>query len=345
MDENKLKASLKTIDKWEWNAQTTIHDDVPILLPAIEEKEGRAWSRTMIVASTIVLIGAGLWFYSSTKNPAFTGKSLFTKHADFPPGRYQATLTLANGKTIPLQNDNSGVVVDASELSYYDGSNVDVTDHLSRSGTITTPRGGQYRITLPDGTNVWLNSASSLSFSLVPGKKQTRIVTLSGEAYFEVAKDSHRLFIVKTASQEVEVLGTHFNISSYAEEGATKTTLISGSLRVVNRSSKIEGMLKRGQQSIVVKDILTVAPVDVKNVMSWKEGYFQFSEHQDFSETMAKVARWYNVKIKYEGDMRDVSFTGKVSRFQNLSFLLEKIASEGQLKFQVDKDLITVIRQ
>jgi transmembrane sensor len=220
--------------------------------------KARIWSRLVIAVSGLITIGVGLWFYGTSSYPTVNHYSLTASQADIPPGKYQAILTLANGKIINLSNAHTGVVIDASELTYYDGSNTNETNQLSQSGTISTPKGGQYRITLPDGTSVWLNAASSLSFSLMSDKMRTRNVELSGEAYFEVAKDSRRPFIVKTARQEVEVLGTHFNISSYADENTAKTTLVNGSLRVINRSSRIESTLRPGQQSTVVKDQLTI---------------------------------------------------------------------------------------
>ena len=304
----------------------------------------RLWSRWVIASSAVITISAGLWFYNTSRYPTVNRYALAAIQNDISPGKFQAVLTLANGKTINLNDAHAGVIIDASELTYYDGSNVNATSQLSQSGTIATPKGGQYRITLPDGTSVWLNAASSLSFSLMSDKMQTRNVDLNGEAYFEVAKD-RRPFIVKTAQQEVEVLGTHFNISSYAEESMTKTTLVRGLLRVINRKSKIEGVLRPGQQSIVVKDKLTIEPADIESVLAWKDGYFKFADHENIREIMPRVARWYNVKVIYKGDMSNVNFKGTASRFNNISSLLEKIALAGQVKFQIDKDLITIIKK
>lgn len=370
MDEYELKALLNKLDEGKCSAEEIVglkswHISRENIKPAdpgpvnaaegvnnalirrrlAEQKKARIWSRVVIAASAVITISTGLWFYATSSYPRINRYSLVANQSDIPPGKYQAILTLANGKKINLSNAYTGVVIDASELTYYDGSNSNATHHLSQSGTIATPRGGQYRITLPDGTSVWLNAASSLSFSLMSGKMQTRNVELSGEAYFEIAKDRRRPFIVKTAQQEVEVLGTRFNISSYADEGITKTTLIDGSLRVINRSSKIESMLRPGQQSIVVKDRLTIEPADIECVLAWKDGYFKFAHQENIIEIMSKVARWYNVKILYKGDMSDVNFTGTVSRFKNISALLEKIALTGQVKFLVEKDLITVIKK
>ena len=308
----------------------------------LKAKKVRLWSRLVVAASAVITISAGLWFYGTSSYPAVNRYSLVSQN-DVPPGRFQAILTLANGKTIKLSNAHTGVVIDASELTYYDGSNAAI--QLSQSGTITTPKGGQYRITLPDGTSVWLNAASSLSFSLMSAKMRTRNVELNGEAYFEVAKDSRRPFIVKTVRQEVEVLGTHFNIISYADESTAKTTLISGSLRVINRNSKIESILKPGQQSTVVKDKLTIEPADTESALAWKDGYFKFADHENITEIMPKVARWYNVSVIYKGDMSNISFTGTASRFKNISSLLEKMELAGQVKFKIEKDLITVIKK
>ena len=307
--------------------------------------KARIWSRLVIAASALITIGVGLWFYGTSSYPTVNHYSLAANQSDIPPGKYQAILTLANGKIINLSNAHTGVVIDASELTYYDGSNTNETNQLSQAGTITTPKGGQYRITLPDGTSVWLNAASSLSFSLMSDKMRSRNVELSGEAYFEVAKDRRRPFIVKTARQEVEVLGTHFNISSYADENTSKTTLVNGSLRVINRSSRIESTLRPGQQSTVFKDQLTIEPADIESALAWKDGYFKFTDQKNITEIMSQVARWYNVRISYKGDMSNVRFRGTVSRFENISSLLEKMELTSQVKFKIEKDLITVIKR
>ncbi len=309
-----------------------------------EQKKARLWSRLVMTSSVLITISVCLWFYCTSRYPKVNRYSLVSSQNDIPPGKFQAVLTLANGKIIKLSSAHSGVVIDASELTYYDGSIANAANHLSQSGIIVTPKGGQYRITLPDGTSVWLNAASRLSFSLMSEKMPTRNVELNGEAYFEVAKDS-RPFIVKTAQQEVEVLGTHFNINSYVDENMAKTTLVNGLLRVVNRNSKIESILRPGQQSIVVKDKLTIEPADIESVLAWKDGYFRFTGHENITEIMPKVARWYNVKIAYKGDMSDVGFSGTVSRFKNISALLEKMELNSPVKFQIDKDLITVIKR
>lgn len=331
---------LKVLSKKQEGADSGL-----IKLPAAEYKSAKTWSRLVITASAVITFGVALWFYKTSSYPAVNRYALAKPQGDFSPGKYQAVLTLADGKTINLSNAYSGVIVDASELNYYDGSSANAFNHLAQSGTITTPRGGQYRIRLPDGTNVWLNAASSLSFSLMSGEIQTRNVELIGEAYFEVTEDRRRPFIVTTADQVVEVLGTNFNICSYDDEGITTTTLIKGTLRVANRNSKIDGILKQGQQSVIVQNQLIIQPADTECVMAWKEGYFKFASHENIREIMPKVARWYGVDVVYEGDMSDVTFTGSVSRFKNLSALLEKIAAHRQVKFRVNENLITVVKR
>jgi ferric-dicitrate binding protein FerR (iron transport regulator) len=225
---------------------------------ASDQKVYKLWPRIAAAAAILLVIGAGLFFYTTRhlEGSAAT-RDLLNSANDIAPGKNTATITLTNGKTIQLSDAKTGVIIDATSLKYNDGSTVetgdarhldDRRDPLNSTGkrslpggrddekaemtSVATPRGGTYQITLPDGTKVWLNAASSLSFPSTFQGLGNRKVELSGEAYFEVAKDKTHPFIVSSSKQEVEVLGTHFNINSYADEQVTRTTLLEGSVRV-----------------------------------------------------------------------------------------------------------------
>jgi ferric-dicitrate binding protein FerR (iron transport regulator) len=211
------------------------------------------------------------------------------------------------------------------------------TQYLS----LNTPCGGEYQVTLADGTKVWLNADSHLKYPVVfDGDK--RVVELEGEAYFEVAKMNGKPFIVKTENQEVKVLGTHFNINSYGYEEGIKTTLLEGSVRVSRNikngdaeTSQSE-MLVPGQQSFVSKNLkeIAVKKVNTVEVIDWKEGLFVFNDEPIQSITK-RLAKWYNVKFVYEGDFSKVRFIGNYSRSKSLNNLLNNIELTGLAHFKV----------
>jgi ferric-dicitrate binding protein FerR (iron transport regulator) len=194
--------------------------------------------------------------------------------------------------------------------------------------TITTPKGGQYQLVLADGSRIWLNAATSLRFPVAfPGKE--RRVELAGEGYFEVAHHADQPFDVVIAGMEVQVLGTHFNINSYADEESVKTTLLEGSVLVKAKNIKKEAVIMPGQQSILSANELTVDKnADVDEAVAWKNGLFQFSG-ADISTIMRQIGRWYNVEASFAGDARSIQISGKVSRNLNLSQIIEVLEQSG----------------
>ena len=288
---------------------------------------------------------------------------------DVAPGSNGATLTLANGKVINLSDAKTGVVIGNEKLAYDDGTDLgqpalnSVQGHpelVSGSRTIqaltaTTAKGQTYQFTLPDGTKVWLNADSKLEFpSNFSGAKQ-RIVSLSGEGYFEVAKDKAHPFIVESGNQQVEVLGTHFNINAYTTEGKTKTTLLEGAVRVSSSRQSAatrdlpmrrdDVVLKPGQQSELSNTAsgkIKVTEVDLEDAIAWKEGYFLL-DNDDFEGIMNKISRWYNVDIVYDTMPQDIQFGGRVSRTRNVSAVLEALERTGKVKFKIEGRRITVL--
>lgn len=278
--------------------------------------------------------------------------------SDAIPGSNKAVLVLADGRRISLSDVNKGAVAKEAGLSITktsDGQLIyTVADVNTKSGqsvrnafnTIETPKGGMWQVKLPDGSSVWLNAASSLTYPLSFSDGQNRVVELKGEAYFEVAKDALHPFIVKTARQEVEVLGTHFNINSYPDENAVKTTLLEGSVRVkANQKEREAETLKLGQQSVLTAGAFSVKNVDVEEAIDWKNGYFMFNNEKQES-IMRKIARWYNVQVDYaDAAAREVTYYGSISRFENVSKILRKFEQTGEVRFEVEKNKITVYKE
>ncbi|NQX39013.1 FecR protein [Pedobacter steynii] len=292
----------------------------------------RLWPRIAMVAAALALIFVGVYFFKSVLQPEV--KNIVARN-DVSPGSNKATIRLADGKTISLSGSKSGVVVDRSKIAYNDGS---LVQHSIGVQTISTPRGGTYQITLSDGTRVWLNAASSLTYVAGLNEKGERSVKLNGEAYFEVAKDKIHPFVVESRGQRVEVLGTHFNISSYEDESVVKTTLLEGSVKINDL------ILKPNEQSLLSGNDLKVRQVDTENEIAWKNGEFIFKE-DDLRATMRKIARWYDVEIIYDASAPAVLTPGGwVSRSKNISAVLKIMEATGKVHFKVEGRRITVTK-
>jgi len=206
--------------------------------------------------------------------------------------------------------------------------------------TVSTPKGGQYRIILPDGTNVWLNAASSISYPTV-FKGAERLVTLNGEGYFEVTKNKAMPFRVKSAMQTIEVLGTHFNINAYTDETRVKTTLLEGSVKVISATRST--FITPGEQAAISRagnGIISKQRVNVDKEVAWKNGVFSFAD-EDIRAVMRQVSRWYDIDVVYEGDIPDEKFFGEISRSSNLGDVF-RILELNNMKFAVEGKTIKV---
>jgi transmembrane sensor len=312
----------------------------------------KLWMLFTVAASVVLVIGAGLWFYNYDQIVNANKRVIVLN--DVLPGKNRATLKLGNGKIINLSNSKTGVVIDALKLTYNDGSNVSSeSESAMESGTISTPIGGQYQVKLPDGTNVWLNSASTLHFSSMSAKSAVRNVELNGEAYFEVAKvmvrdednNVQRMpFIVKTDKQEIHVLGTHFNINNYQDIGAVTTTLIEGSVRVIASFTKVENVLKPGDQSILTGNgQVKIMPANIRNILAWKNGYFRFDGNR-IDEVMRELSRWYDIEVDYSGKISDEKFSGNISKYKNISEVLNMLSYSNDVKFKIEGRRVTVMK-
>lgn len=298
----------------------------------------RLWV-SVAAAAAVVVLCAGLWlYYSSYKQESNLRKDLYANNIG--PGKNSATLTLASGEVLELNGAKNGIVVDAAGLRYKDGTLLGTKVLTSGSEAITaaTPKGGTYQVSLPDGTRVWLNSASEIRFpSRFNGQK--RRVELTGEAYFEVAKMT-KPFVVATDRQEVKVLGTHFNINSYKDEMVTTTTLLEGAVQVSSLPGNMVN-LRPGQQSVLSGSALRVSPADTDMAIAWKEGYFRF-KNESVSAIMRKLSRWYDVEIVYRGRPGKEAFGGKISRSKTLAEVLEMLQSTKKIHFKIEERRIIV---
>jgi ferric-dicitrate binding protein FerR (iron transport regulator) len=265
---------------------------------------------------------------------------------DVSPGGDKATLILADGSTIVLDETQNGTIAQQgnSKIIKLDGKlSYDPTNKNSREivyNTISTPKGGQYQLELPDGSQVWLNATSSIHFPTSFTGTERRI-EITGEAYFEIAKNPNMPFIVTVSNSEVQVLGTHFNINAYNDEDNVKTTLLEGSVRFVNDGSI--NILKPGQQAQLTKEGTTkvVSDVNVDNVVAWKNGMFDF-ENASIETVMRQLSRWYDVEIEYKGKTDDL-FIAEMRRNIKLSDALKALELTGKVKFDIqDKKIIVM---
>ncbi|NQX38487.1 protein of unknown function [Pedobacter steynii] len=308
------------------------------------------WKRiTALVAVLLVIISAGLYFYNNFNSKhKVTIQDLATN--DIKAGGDKAYLTLSDGKRIALTDvENGKIVTEQAGVSItktaegellYQLKGVPLVGEENKGiilyNIISTPAGGQYQVVLPDGTHVWLNSASSLKYATSLASLKERTVVLTGEAYFEVSRGEKgqpkKPFIVKSRNQEVEVLGTHFNINSYEQEELTATTLLEGRVKV-KRQGIFERTISPGEQSLVGKHI-EIQKVDTSTAVAWKNGLFKF-ENANIYTVMNQFSRWYNFDVVYEGKVPTNKFNGEIYRNLNASKAL-RILSYARIKFRVE---------
>ena len=304
-------------------------DDVWQKLGGQPTRTRRLWPKIAVAAAAVLILFFISLYYTGRQQPKITQREI-------TPGSNKAVLTLTNGKKIDLSSQKTGVVINTNALAYDDGTPIS-GDNNTRSPQLMvlhTPRGGTYQVVLPDGTKVWLNAASTLKFPATFAKQPERKITLQGEAYFEVAPVAKQAFIVDAGAHQVQVLGTHFNINAYQEEETPRTTLLQGSIRIGTI------LLKPGEQAA---GTMKVTAVNVDEIMGWKNGYFVF-ENEQLPSIMRKIARWYDVDVKFSGDIPTDDFGGRVSRSSNLSQVLRKLELTNKVHFNINGRTITVTK-
>lgn len=296
------------------------------------------WKKFAVAASVVFLIGVVSWFYIGSKKqnePLTVSK----KQTDVNPGEFKAKLTLADGTTIVLDSavlgelthqGNTTIIHKDGQLVY----NEDGTNGEMVYNTVSTSRGETYSLTLADGSTVYLNSASSIRFPVAFSGTERRI-EITGEAYFEVAKNVHQPFIVSVNGMDVQALGTEFNINAYPDELVTKTTLIEGSVKVSKEGNPQPEILKPGQQTTLSGTTLSVLNnVNIDEVIAWKEGFFHF-ESADLKSILRQFSRWYDVEVVYEGNVSKERFFVIMNRKSTLSSVLKALQA-NDIKFNID---------
>lgn len=333
------------------------------------------WRRPVIrrftVAAALLATAAGAWFFLHTSKTGEAVATVAPKAAAIKPGSNRAILTLANGQQIVLDDAHNGVLgqqgktrvikLDSGRLAYADaagstdavgsngvagsgaaagGTGANATAGAVMFNTIATPRGGQYQITLPDHSKVWLNAESSLRFPTAFTEKQ-RIVELTGEAYFEVAPNKNQPFLVKAGTTETRVLGTQFNIMAYGDEGPVKTTLLEGSVQM--GLGQANTLLTPGQQGQYdsEKGRMATRVVNTRQVTAWKDGYY-FFDRTPVQSIMRQISRWYDVQIVYQGQAPHDEIVGKIPRTADVSEVLHIMELIG-IRFRIEGRTITVL--
>jgi transmembrane sensor len=329
--------------------------------PAEQEPRSQPMIPWWRVAAAAVLIGAiatATIFFAERKArvqaPAVAGQKQILSPTDKQPGSNKAVLTLADGSNIALDSVHTGSLMrqgNAQVLKLADGRLGYKVLEGNSPGTVaynilSTPKGGQYRLTLPDGSQVWLNAASSIRYPTA-FTGPDREVEITGEAYLEIAKDPAMPFRVQTVNRlgdadpmTIEVLGTHFNVNAYSDEDAVRTTLLEGSVKI--KKGNKSGLLRPGQQAQLqpTGEFRWIPEVDVEQVTAWKNGVFEFDGEQ-LPVIMRQIARWYDVEVEYEGKVPTEPFTGRVSRNTSLSGVL-KILKLSDIEVTINNNKIIV---
>ncbi len=301
-----------------------------------------------VAAAAAVLLVMGIAFYLFRNNSEVQQQEIAAQEEIIRPGGNNAYLTLADGKKINLTDMQEGMTLEQAGMKIvkrsngelvYEISNSSATGDRLGSNTIETPVGGQYQVVLPDGTKVWLNSSSSLEYPVTFAANE-RKVTLNGEAYFEVRSNKKKPFRVISEGQTVEVLGTKFNVNTYKDEPAVKTTLLEGSVKV--SLATISKILRPGEQASIVGQNIEISSVDTEQVVAWYKGDFVF-DGAELKNIMRQISRWYDVEIIYQHDVGDIKFGGSISRSKDIQEVLKVLSMTKGVNFKVEGRRVLVM--
>ena len=322
--------------------------------PVVQMNGRRRWLRIAAAAAVIGILSISTFLLLRQPRPSNQvakkeeHKDRFKN--DVLPGGEKAVLVLGNGEKIILDSAGNGMLTEQGTAKIIKLENGQLRYNAAAGNpgeivynTIATPRGGQYQVILPDETKVWLNASSSLRFPTAFAGKERR-VQISGEAYFEVAKNPSQPFLVSiNGGSEVEVLGTHFNIMAYGDERAVKTTLLEGAINF--RNGTAEKKLKPGQQVQLQNGTLKLeVDVDIDQVVAWKNGLFDFSDDV-IPDIMRQLSRWYDIEVAYDGPVPEGHYAGAVRRQSNISEVLKMLELAGDVRFEIQGKKVTVKKQ
>nr|WP_314898452.1 FecR domain-containing protein [uncultured Flavobacterium sp.] len=301
------------------------------------------WRKIAVAASVLIAISIGTFvlFQKRDQSPVMVVSKV---KDDKEPGKTGAILTLSNGSKIVLDSVGNGLIANQNNtavlkknggLVYKAGRDAQVVFN-----TMTTPRARQYNLELSDGTKVWLNASSSITFPTSFAANERKVI-LTGEAYFEVDKDKKRPFRVSVNDMQVNVLGTHFNVNAYDDEATVNTTLLEGSVLLTEKAKKV--LLKPGQQAQKQKSgaIVVNDNVNLEEVMGWKNGVFYF-ENASLQTVLRQLSRWYDVDVVFEKGIPERTFEGEIQKNLQLSQVL-KILEKNKVHFKIDGKILRVM--
>lgn len=313
------------------------------------------WRRLPYVAAVLVATAIASWYFFDNQSRD-ESKIVEQRETDIPAGGNRATLTLVDGRTITLDEARDGIVIENGTITYKDGNRLADAEEGGEHQVnipllkLSTPKGGTYQITLPDGSRVWLNAASTLKY---PARfdGDERMIELEGEAYFDVVPASQNVpFKVMTRGQVIEVLGTEFNVSAYADDHESKTTLVTGKVRVKpivpdgsNNSSPIS-YLEPGQQATTRGSSIQVSQVDVFDYTAWKDGIIVLSGAR-LADVMRQLERWYDVAINIPAFTTNNTAYVLINRNENLLSVLKALEETYQVKLKLEERRVSIIEE
>jgi len=339
-EHNKKIQSDAIVHEIDWDG---MYENITNPKKSVARRRMPVWKYT--AAAAIVILGS-FALYSSLQH-ILDKKEPLVYHNDVLPGGDKATLILADGSQIALDHKTAGRLATQGSISIEKEANGQIVYLIRGNGekqiqqlnTLATPAGGKFSLILSDGSKVWLNASSSIKFP-VAFARDSRRVEVVGEAYFEIEKDTTRPFYVKNGSSEIKVLGTHFNVMAYPDEYRSELTLLEGAVQF-SKDGHTE-LLKPGKQILFAESNSQTKQVDanIEEVMAWRNDLFVFN-NTSIDEIMKELVRWYDVKIKYEGEKPDISFTGIIPRNANVSKVLKALELTGDVAFGIENKVIT----
>ncbi|MCF3109451.1 FecR domain-containing protein [Niabella sp. CC-SYL272] len=299
------------------------------LLQQIRGRRMVRFRRVAVAAAVLLVMLSGLFLmraYQRQKDPAPVAQQ-----AGIAPGGNKATLVLSTGKSLALSEKKTGIRVDTGGVHYEDGQAL-ASKGSAAFATLQTPRGGQYRVVLPDGTKVWLNAESALTYPMQFDEKE-RHVELKGEAYFEVAKNAAWPFVVKLQTGDVTVKGTRFNVQAYAPDPGAKITLAEGAVEVANTAEK--RLLRPNQEASLQQGAtIKVRAVNAEQALAWVDGYFLF-DNMNLRQMLQHIGRWYDVDVRIQAHLSDQAFWVRYTRSKGLQELLDYLKEFEHFNYSI----------
>ena len=352
-NEELLKNSIDKVLLQEATSGTELEREAQEVYKQLQAKIKKPKSLIQIIsfkwaaaAAVIIVLGLGSYLFVHQSNPA--AQTAQQQAKDIAPGSNKAVLTLANGKKINLADEGEGKLAQQNNVAINKAKNGEISYNVSTGNgstiivydTLTIPRGGQYKLTLSDGTKVWLNAGTALRYPEVFSNNNRSVELMYGEAYFEVVHNAAAPFRVAMKEQVVEDLGTHFSINAYADEPAVTTTLLEGKVKILKGAqSKI---MNPGQQAVTQQrsNDINVSDGDAESAISWKEGHFHF-QSADVQTVMRQLSRWYDVDVRYIGTIPARTISGDIDRNATLSTALQIIGLLN-IHYKVEGKTITI---